>query len=66
MVRRHPALSRVNAGVFDVVKRDAYNGVVVIVPLGTESRETYVPGYVSSTIYRMDDDAANVPRRRLR
>jgi len=34
--------------VVDVVKRDGYNGVIVVIPLGTESRETYVPGYVTT------------------
>jgi len=34
--------------VTDVVKRDGYNGVIVIVPLATETRETYVPGYAST------------------
>jgi hypothetical protein len=32
----------------DVVDRDGYDGVVVVVPLGTETRETYVPGYVTT------------------
>jgi hypothetical protein len=34
--------------VVDVVRRDAYNGVVIVMPLGTETRETYVPGYVTT------------------
>ena len=34
--------------VTDVVKRDGFDGVVVVVPLGVETRETYVPGYVTS------------------
>lgn len=32
----------------DIAKRDGYNGVVVVMPLGTETRETYVPGYVTT------------------
>lgn len=35
--------------VVDVVKRDGYNGVIVVMPLGTQTRETYVPGYVTTT-----------------
>ncbi len=34
--------------VVDVVKRDGYNGVLVVIPLGTETRDTYVPGYVTA------------------
>ncbi|MCI0451999.1 MAG: hypothetical protein L0Z51_06340 [Candidatus Latescibacteria bacterium] len=35
--------------VVDVVRRNGYNGVVIVMPLGTETRETYVPGYVTTT-----------------
>jgi hypothetical protein len=34
--------------VVEVVRRDGYDGVVVVVPLGTEVRETYIPGYVTT------------------
>lgn len=34
--------------VVDVVKRDGYNGVIVVIPLGTQTRDTYVPGYVTT------------------
>ncbi len=34
--------------VTDIVKRDGFDGVLVVIPQGVETRETYVPGYVST------------------